>query len=112
MGIFNHMNDNPNNKVISSSNKSTFFIYVYYKKSKNNAALFLNDTGLYNIIIPCDCCLKEITTFITSLDINNEDFLIAFSVVIVGRSGENPVISNYHTSTENNKKQNIPIDLD
>ena len=43
MGIFNHMNDNPNNNKVKSSNESTFFIYAYYKKSKHKLALFLND---------------------------------------------------------------------
>ena len=84
MGIFNHVNDNPNNKVISSSNKSTFFIYAYYKKSKHALALFLNDITTLNNLIPFDCNLKEISFHFVNTG-NNENYLITLNIEIYGR---------------------------
>ena len=111
MGIFNHMNDNPNNKVISSNkNKSTFFINVYFKKTINNHRLYLNDgIDITNgILIPFDCHFKEISLFISSLGTNNEDFLIT---IILDILRTNSITYNY-SSSKNNIIQNIPINID
>ena len=111
MAVFNHMNDNPNNNKVKSSNESTFFIYAYYKKSKNTLTLFLNDITPFRNIIPFDCRLKEISLFLSSTDTNNENFLITLNVQIFRRS-KSLSISNNFSSTENDHKQNIPINLD
>ena len=42
MGVFNHMNTNPNINTIISNNKP-FFITAYYKKSKDPARLLSFD---------------------------------------------------------------------
>ena len=83
MGVFNHMNDNPNNNKVKSSNESTFFTYAYYKKSKNTLTLFLNNITPFRNIIPFDCRLKEISLFLSSTDTNNENFLITLNVQIL-----------------------------
>ena len=111
MGIFNHMNDNPNNNKVKSSNESTFFIYAYYKKSKHKLALFLNDLTPSKNIIPFDCRLKEISLFLSSTGTNNENFLITLHAQIFRRSKVLPISNNF-SSTENVQKQNIPINLD
>ena len=111
MGIFNHLNDNPNNKVISSNkNKSTFFINVYFKKTINNHRLYLNDgIDITNgILIPFDCHFKEFSLFISSLGTNNEDFLITIRLDIL----RTKVITYNYSSSKNNIIQNIPINLD
>ena len=57
MGIFNHMNTNPNIKTLLPNNKP-FFITAYYKKSKDPARLFMNEVSTYQII-PYDCRLTR-----------------------------------------------------
>ena len=83
---------------------------VYFKKTKHNHRLFLNDAidVRKGILIPFDCHLKEISLFITSLGINNEDFLITLKLSILGIG----VISKNYSSSKNNIIQNIPINLD
>ena len=61
MGIFNHMNTNPNINTTILHNKP-FFITAYYKKSKDPARLFMNEVSTYQII-PYDCRLKEISCY-------------------------------------------------
>ena len=61
MGIFNHMNTNPNNNTVILHNKP-FFINAYYKKSKDPARLFMNEVSTYQII-PYDCRLIEISCY-------------------------------------------------
>ena len=113
MGIFNHMNPNPNNnKVIS--NKSTFFISAYYKKSKDSLHLFINEINKYNNIIPYDCCLKEIVFFIYGSDIR--DYLVTLKLDVrraaIGSKIEDILnIYKYFNSMENYYIQNIPIDF-
>ena len=62
MGIFNHMNTNPNINTIISNIKP-FFITAYYKKSKDPTRLFMNEVSAYQII-PYDCRLTEFQRWI------------------------------------------------
>ena len=49
MGIFNHMKTNPNINTIITNIKP-FFITAYYKKSKDNVLLFMNEVSSFQII--------------------------------------------------------------
>ena len=72
MGVFNHMNANPNTNTIISNIKP-FFITAYFKKSKYPTRLFMNDVSTYQNI-PYDCRLSEISCYF--YDLQNLDFRI------------------------------------
>ena len=50
MGIFNHKTTNPYISDTNSYNKY-FFITAYYKKTKDNTRLFINEISSYQIIL-------------------------------------------------------------
>ena len=81
MGIFNHMNTNPNiNTVIT--NIKPFFITAYYKKSKNNVLLFMNEVSSFQIIA-YDCRLTGISCYFD--DLVNLDFRITLNIRSSGK---------------------------
>ena len=82
MGIFNHMNTNPNIKTIISNIKP-FFITAYYKKSKDPARLFMNKVSTYQII-PYDCHLTEISCYF--YDSQNLYFRITLNIRSAGKN--------------------------
>ena len=85
MGIFNHMNTNPNINTIISNTKP-FFITAYYKKSKDPARLFMNEVSTYQII-PYDCRLTEISCYF--YDLKNLDFSITLKIRSSGKKSIN-----------------------
>ena len=103
------MNDSPNNNKELSSNKSTFFIYAYYKKSIDHDSLIINGLDSSASIIPFDCNLKIFVNF-KVLGINNDNFLIMLNVTVFRSEGLS--FSKLFRSTENKDIQNIPINLD
>ena len=103
MGIFNHMDTNPNIKTMITNIKP-FFITAYYKKSKDPARLFLNEASTYQII-PYDCRLTEISCYF--YDLQNLDFRITLNI----RSSGKKTINELLNSSENARRQNFPIDI-
>ena len=103
MGIFNHMNTNPNINTIISNNKP-FFITAYYKKLKDPARLFMNEVSTYQII-PYDCRLTEITSYF--YDSQNLDFQITLKINVAGKKSINELFN----STENARRQNFPMNI-
>ena len=103
MGIFNHMNTNPNINTIISNNKP-FFITAYYKKSKDPARLFMNEVSTYQII-PYDCRLTEISCYF--YDLKNLDFSITLNIRSSGKKSINKSLN----SSQNARRQNFPIDI-
>ena len=103
MGIFNHMNTNPNINTIISNIKP-FFITAYYKKSKDPARLFMNEVSTYQII-PYDCRLTEITCYF--YDSQNLDFRITLNIRSAGKKSINELLN----SSENVRRQNFPINI-
>ena len=103
MGVFNHMNSNPNINTIISNNKP-FFITAYYKKSKDPARLFMNEVSTYQII-PYDCRLNEISCYF--YDLKNLDFSITLNIRSSGKKSINVLLN----STENARRQNFPLDI-
>ena len=103
MGIFNHMNTNPNINTIISNNKP-FFITAYYKKSKDPARLFMNEVSTYQII-PYDCRLTEISCYF--YDLQNLDFQITLNIKVAGKKSINELFN----STENARRQNFSINI-
>ena len=103
MGIFNHMNTNPNVKTIISNIKP-FFITAYYNKSKDPARLFMNEISTYQII-PYDCRLTEISCY--CYDLQNLDFRITLNIKSSGKKSINELLN----SSENTRRQNFPIDI-
>ena len=103
MGIFNHMNTNPNTNTIISNIKP-FFITAYFQKSKYPTRLFMNDVSTYQNI-PYDCRLSEISCYF--YDLQNLDFRITFNVRINCKIITNKLLN----SSENARRQNFPIDI-
>ena len=103
MGIFNHMNSNPNIKTIISNTKP-FFITAYYKKSKDPARLFMNEVSTYQII-PYDCRLTEISCYF--YDSQNLDFKITLKIKSLGSKTINQSLN----SSKNARRQNFPLDI-
>ena len=103
MGIFNHMNTNPNINTIISNIKP-FFITAYYKKSKDPTRLFMNEVSSYQII-PYDCRLTEISCYF--YDLQNLDFRITLNIRSSGKKSINELIN----SSENARRQNFPVDI-
>ena len=103
MGIFNHMNTNPNINTIIS-NLKPFFITSYYKKSKDPTQLFMNEVSSYQII-PYDCRLTEISCYF--YDLQNLDFRITLNIRTSGKKSINELLN----SSENARRQNFPIDI-
>ena len=102
MGIFNHMNTNPNiNTIITIK---PFFITAYYKKSKDPTRLFTNEISSCQII-PYDCRLTEISCYF--YDLQNLDFQITLNIRSSGKKSINELLN----SSENTKRQNFPIDI-
>ena len=103
MGIFNHMNSNPNINTIISNIKP-FFIIAYYKKSKNPTRLFMNEVSTYQII-PYGCRLTEISCYF--YDSQNLDFRITLNVRSRGEKS-NDVLLN---SPQNVRRQNFSMNI-
>ena len=103
MGIFNHMNTNPNINTIISNIKP-FFITAYYKKSKGPTRLFMNDVSSYQNI-PYVCRLTEISCYF--YDLQTLDFRITLNVGSSGKKSINELLN----SSENARRQNFPIDI-
>ena len=103
MGIFNHMNTNPNINTIISNIKP-FLITAYYKKSKDPTRLFMNEVSSYQII-PYDCRLTEISCYFYGLQ--NLDFRITLNIRSSGKKSINELLN----SSENARRQNFPIDI-
>ena len=103
MGIFNHMNTNPNMNTTISNNKP-FFITAYYKKSKDPARLFMNEVSTYQII-PSDCSLKNISCYF--YDSHNLDFQITLKINVAGKKSINELFN----STENARRQKFPMNI-
>ena len=103
MGIFNHMNTNPNINTIISNNKP-FFITAYYKKSKDPARLFMNEVSTYQII-PYDSRLIEISCYF--YDSQNLDFRITLKIKSLGSKTINQSLN----SSKNARRQNFPLDI-
>ena len=103
MGIFNHMNTNPNINTIITNIKPCF-ITAYYKKSKDPTRLFMNEVSTYQII-PYDCRLTEISCYF--YDLQNLDFRIALNIRSSGKKSINELLN----SSENVRRQNFPIDI-
>ena len=103
MGIFNHMDSNPNIKTIISNIKP-FFITAYYKKSKDPARLFMNEVSTYQII-PYDCRLTEISCYF--YDLQNLDFRITLNMRSSGKKSINESLN----SSENAGRQNFPMNI-
>ena len=82
MGIFNNMNTNPNIKTEISSNIKPFFITAYYKKSKSNTLLFMNEVSNFQII-HYDCRLTGISCYFD--DLVNTDFRITLNIRSSGK---------------------------
>ena len=102
MGIFNHMNTNPNINTIISNNKP-FFITAYDKKSKDPARLFMNEVSTYQII-PYDCRLTEITSYFYD---SQTDYSITLKIKSLGSKTSNKSLN----SSENARRQNFPINI-
>ena len=103
MGIFNHMETNPNIDTTTSSNKS-FFITAYYKKSKHPSRLFMNEVSAYQII-PYNSRLTEISCYF--YDMENLDFNITLNIKSSGKKSNNQSLN----SSENARRQNFPINI-
>ena len=103
MGVFNHMNTNPNINAIISNNKP-FFITAFYEKSKDPARLFMNEVSTYQII-PYDCRLTEITCYF--YDSQNLDFRITLKIRSSGKKSINKSLN----SSKNARRQNFPLDI-
>ena len=101
MGIFNNMNTEPNIETLC--NKS-HFITAYYKKSKDNSRLFMNEVSTYQII-PYKIRLTEITCYF--FDLKNLDFNITLKIKISGIK----FIEQSINSTVNARRQNFPINI-
>ena len=103
MGIFNHMDTNPNIKIIIS-NVKPFFITAYYKKSKDPARLFMNEVSTYQLI-PYDCRLTKISCYF--YDLQHLDFRITLNIRSSGKKSINELLN----SSENARRQNFSIDI-
>ena len=103
MGIFNHMNTNPNIKT-EISNIKPFFITAYYKKIKNNVLLFMNEVSNFQII-PYDCRLTGISCYFD--DLVNLDFRITLNIRSSGKKSNDELLN----SSKNESVQNFPIDI-
>ena len=103
MGIFNHMDNNPNIKTIISNIK-LFFITAYYKKSKNNVLLFMNEVSNFQII-PYDCRLTGISCYFD--DLVDLDFRITLNIRSSGKKSNDEFLH----SSKNESVQNFPIDI-
>ena len=103
MGIFNHMNTNPNIKTITSNIKP-FFHNCLFQKSKDPTRLFMNDVSSYQNF-PYDCRLSEISCYF--YDLKNLDFRITLDVRINSKIKTNKILN----SSENARRQNFPIDI-
>ena len=101
MGIFNHMNTNPNIETLY--NKS-YFITAYYKKSKDPARLFMNEVSTYQII-PYKIHLTEISCYF--FDLKNLDFNITLNIKIARSKTINQILN----STVSTRRQNFPINI-
>ena len=102
MGIFNHMNTNPNINTTILHNKP-FFITAYYKKSKDPARLFMNEVSTYQII-PYDCRLTEITSYFYG---SPSDYSITLKIKSLGSKTINQTLN----SSKNARRQNFPLDV-
>ena len=102
MGIFNHMNTNPNINTTILHNKP-FFITAYYKKSKDPARLFMNEVSTYQII-PYDCRLKEISCYFYG---SQRDYSITLKIKSLGSKTINQSL----LSTKNARRQNFSLDI-
>ena len=103
MGIFNHMNTNPNIKT-EISNTKPFFITAYYKKIKNNVLLFMNEVSNFQTI-PYDCRLTGISCYFD--DLVNLDFRITLNIRSSGKKSNDELLN----SSKNESVQNFPIDI-
>ena len=103
MGVFNHMNTNPNINTIISNTKP-FFITAYYKKSKDPARLFMNEVSTYQII-SYDCRLTEISCYF--YDSQNLDFRITLKIKSLGSKTINQSLN----SSKNARRQSFPLDI-
>ena len=103
MGIFNHMNTNPNINTIRTNIKP-FFITAYYKKSKNPTRLFMNEVSTYQII-PYNCRLTEISCYF--YDTQNLDFRITLNVRSRGEKSNDELLN----SSQNVRRQNFPMNI-
>ena len=102
MGIFNHMNTNPNINTTILHNKP-FFITAYYKKSKDPARLFMNEVSTYQII-PYDCRLTEISCYFYG---TQTDYSITLKIKSLGSKTVNQSLN----SSKNVRRQNFPLDI-
>ena len=102
MGIFNHMNSNPNINTIISNNKP-FFITAYYKKSKDPARLFMNEVSTYQII-PYDCRLTDISCYFYG---TQTDYSITLKIKSLGSKTVNQSLN----SSKNARRQNFQLDI-
>ena len=102
MGIFNHMNTNPNINTTILHNKP-FFITAYYKKSKDSTRLFMNEVSTYQII-PYDCRLTEIFCYFYG---SQTDYSITLEIKSLGSKTVNQSLN----SSKNARRQNFPLDI-
>ena len=102
MGIFNHMNTNPNNNTTVLHNK-TFFITAYYKKTKDSTRLFMNEVSSYQII-PSDCSLKNISCYFYG---SQTDYSITLKIKRLGSKTINQLLN----SSKNARRQNFSPDI-
>ena len=100
MGIFNHMNTNPNiNTTILLS--KTFFITA--KKTKDSTRLFMNEVSSYQII-PFDCSLKNISCYFYGTP---TDYSITLKIKSLGSKTINQSLN----SSKNARRQNFSLDI-
>ena len=102
MGIFNHINTASNDNT--KTNIKPSFITAYYKKSKHNSRVFLNDVSSYQII-PYDCRLTEISCYFYHLQ--NLDFRITLNVRSSGKKSTNKLLN----SSQNARRQNFAMNI-
>ena len=97
------MDTNPNIKT-EISNIKPFFITAYYKKSKNNVLLFMNEVSNFQII-PYDCRFTGISCYFD--DLQNLDFRITLNIRSSGKKSNDELLN----SSKNESIQNFPIDI-
>ena len=102
MGIFNHMNTNPNINTTILHNKP-FFITAYYKKTKDPARYFMNEVSTYQII-PHDCRLTDISCYFYG---SPSDYSITLKIKSLGSKTINQTLN----SSKNERRQNFPLDI-